>query len=79
MFSIVLGWFTGGLSKLWPYIAIAGLLALSLASATARGALKNEVKNLKGVNDAQRKIRKATAETRTDRDSVSKRMRDGDF
>lgn len=65
--------------KLWPWIISAALVAVVVFMGKRNGALSERVKQSERKSDAQSKMRKAAASTRTDRGSVVKRLRDGGF
>ena len=65
--------------KLWPYVAIGFLLILFIFSTRRNGALSEKIKKVENVNATQKRMREARANTRTDRQSVIKRLHDGAF
>jgi hypothetical protein len=67
------------LRRLWPYLAIVGLVALSLLLARRVGRVEALVKDYERRIDLQRRMRDAGDSTPTDRQSVIDRLREGDF
>jgi hypothetical protein len=55
------------------------LLVLFIFSTRRNGALSEKIKKVENVSATQKRMREARANTRTDRQSVIKRLRDGTF
>ena len=70
---------TALLRRLWPYLALVGLVVLSLLLARRVGRVEALVKDYEQRIDLQRRMRDAGDTTPTDRDSVADRLRSGDF
>jgi len=65
--------------KLWPWLVSATLVTALVFLGSRNGRLAERVKATEGKSNAQTRIRKATAGTRTDRVSVVDSLRNGRF
>ena len=70
---------SAALRRLWPYIALVGLVALSLLLARRVGRVEALARQYEQQIERNRRMRDAGDATPTDRDSVVDRLRDGDF
>lgn len=71
-----MGWLT---RKIWPYLAIAGLVVAYVFSIRDNGKLVERIRHSEKTNNVQSHMRDAVARTLTDRNSVVERLRDGQF
>ena len=67
------------LRKFWPYVAIAGLVALVLLTGRRVVVLEEALKRQTRKIEKQQEMHDAGANTPRDRDSVTDSMRDGSF
>ena len=67
------------LRRLWPYLAIAGLIGLTIVLGKRIGALNEALRRTEAILEKNRRMRDAVSDTPTDRRSVVERLRDGEF